>query len=377
MEFDDIRPYNDHEYHDIVKKLLKQPVFLKVVNMFFPEMKEEQLTQMLLSYNSINEFQSKFICETVTVIKNRSMKELIYEGLSEIQNQPSRIFMSNHRDIVLDSALINYGLNLHGLITGEIAIGSNLLGVEWVRDLVKLNKSFIVKRNLPIQEMLAASQELSAYIGHTILEKKQSLWIAQREGRAKDGNDETNPGLLKMISMAADNDLLSYFSSLNITPVSISYEYDPCDAYKVKELMAKSIGEKYEKQLGEDEFHMATGINGDKGRVKVCFGEIISEKIKTLSELKNKNQFLKKLALIMDESIQENYFLWPNNYIAADLLDHSAQYTEMYSSQEKSTFTEYIEQRLDLVQLSGNELAREVLLKMYAAPLFNREKLGD
>lgn len=374
VNFDDIRSFNDKEYAEVIKRLLKEPVFVKAVNFFFPNLSFNDFEKELLSYNTINDFQSKFFCRLIPKVEEYSMEKLYIEGLENINDTP-RLFISNHRDIVLDSALINYGLNSYNLNTSEIAIGSNLLETPWVKDLVRLNKSFIVKRNIPKQEMLQASIQLSNYIQYVINEKKQSVWIAQREGRAKDGNDITNPGLLKMFCLSSQMNLIEFFTNMNITPVSISYEYDPCDIFKIPELLTKHKGGEYIKKEGEDNFHMVTGIKGNKGNVKVIFSNPINDKIKSFSNITNRNELLKHIAFVIDNEIHEHYHLWPTNYIAYDILYNTTENSLKYSDEEKNNFINYYEGRLASIKLKDNNDAKDLFLAMYANPVKNKLKV--
>lgn len=369
MRYDDIRPYYDDEYQVVIQKLLEEKAFIGAIENYFPEYPVSQIKATLLSCQSIQEFQQGIITQVVEKIVKQSLTDLNYSGMEELDPNQSYLFMSNHRDIVLDSAFLSYGLTKAGYKTSEIAIGSNLLGVDWIRDLVRINKSFIVKRNLPIQEMLEASKTLSNYIEHTLHEKKESIWIAQREGRAKDGNDKTNPGLLKMLGLGTEKPLLEYLIDLNILPVSISYEYDPCDHLKIPELLAKSKGESYTKQAGEDLHHMVRGIQGFKGRVQLNFGRPIRDKMEKLADIRNRNMQLRGLAHIIDQQIHQSYQLWPTNYIAADLLRETNHWEKHYSPEEKTKFLGYMEERLG--EIKDQLTARQLFLEMYANPVFN------
>ena len=371
MQYKDIRPYHDNEYQTVIRKLLDEEAFVGAIKNYFAEYPETQIKAALLSCRGIQDFQQKIVAQVVEKIVKQSLTDLNFEGLDQLDPQQTYLFMSNHRDIVLDSAFLNYGLNQAGFKTSEIAIGSNLIDIDWVRDLVRINKSFIVKRNLPNQEMLEASKTLSAYIDYTIHEKKESVWIAQREGRAKDGNDKTNPGLLKMLGLGVEKPLLQHLTELNILPVSISYEFDPCDKLKIPELIAKSKGEVYTKQAGEDVFHMLSGIQGFKGRVALHFGQPIRQKMEELADIRNRNLQLKGVAQLIDQQIYQNYRLWPNNFIAADLLRESNQWEAHYNPEAKIRFLAYLEERLNDFQ--DQPLAKQLFLEMYANPVFNQE----
>tara|TARA_B100000809_G_scaffold265823_1_gene325910 strand:- start:1305 stop:2438 length:1134 start_codon:yes stop_codon:yes gene_type:complete len=371
LNFEDIRPYNDDEYHRVVESLFKVTPLMDVVNAYLPELVPGELEKLLLSFKTINEFQSKMVCRIIDRVLNSSVNKFSYDGLDKIAKDSSPLFLTNHRDIVLDSALVNYCLNDSEHNTSEIAIGSNLLSEPWIKELVRINKSFIVKRNIPKQEMLSSSQNLSAYINHTLKDKNQSIWIAQREGRAKDGFDKTAPGLLKMFGMASDGNLLEHLISLNITPVSLSYELDPCDGLKIPELLKKAAGEEYVKAKGEDEMNMGLGIRGHKGNVHIQFGTSINDKIKGLSHIKNRNELLKNIAAIIDKEIYLNYRLWNSNYVAYDLLHTSTKYVEKYDVGGKETFESYMDEKLG--SLKGNAEAKKIFLLMYANPVLNAE----
>ncbi len=372
VNFDDIRSFDDKEYAEVVKKLLNEPAFVKAVQYFFPDITQEKLEKELISYSTVAEIQGNFFFKIISKIKELSMKDLSFSGLDLLTDNTTQLYISNHRDIVLDSALINYGLNLKQLKTSEIAIGSNLLGTPWVKDLVRLNRSFIVKRNIPKQEMLEASIQLSNYIQYVLKVKKQSIWIAQREGRAKDGNDKTNPGLLKMFVLSSKENLIDFFLGLNITPVSISYEYDPCDVLKIPELIAKFKGETYVKKEGEDNLHMVTGINGQKGNVKVVFGEKLNKKIEQIKGVNNRNELLKNIAQLIDEEVYKNYHLWPTNYIAYDVLNNVEEFSGKYTTKEKDDFLEYIDERLKEYNLLSVTESKIRFLEMYANPVKNQ-----
>ena len=366
--FEDIQPYNDDEYHQIVNELLEVKTLQEAIEYYLPNLSFNQVKQLLNSFVTVQEFQSDMACRLVQSIIDDSVEEFSYDGVLALDKADTYLLMSNHRDIVLDSAFINYCLNDRKRNTCEIAIGSNLLREPWVKKLVRLNKSFIVKRNVPKHDMLEASKTLSAYIKHALHTKRQSVWIAQREGRAKDGNDKTNPGLLKMFALANDADLLDYLISLNITPISISYEKDPCDYLKIPELLAKEKGDKYEKVEGEDEKHMALGMRGDKGRVHVQFAKPINRELEGLRNIKNRNELLKNVAELIDKSIYKNYKLWDTNYIAYDLLNNSSKYSNCYSDATKKEFLTYMQEKISVYK---SDKAIELFLKMYATPLIN------
>ncbi|MCB9360187.1 MAG: 1-acyl-sn-glycerol-3-phosphate acyltransferase [Flavobacteriales bacterium] len=373
VNFENIRSYNNSEYLPVMNRLLEEPVFLQAITSYFTEYTLEELKEQLLSYRAINEFQSNFVCRFIYKIEKQSISQITFKGLENInETKGTRLFISNHRDIVLDSALINFGLDKYKMNTCEIAIGSNLLGIPWVKDLVRLNKSFIVQRNVPKQEMLSSSIQLSSYIQHTLLENNQSVWIAQREGRAKDGNDKTNPGVLKMFALSSTApSLIDFYKNMNITPVSISYEYDPCDELKIAELIAKEKGETYVKAPNEDVQHMVRGIQGQKGNIKIAFANTINNKIEEFREITNRNEIIKRIAAIIDKEIHLNYHLWVTNYIAFDLINNSAKFKDEYTDEQKETFLTYMKDKLSAVN-QNNADAERLFLTMYANPVKNK-----
>jgi hypothetical protein len=373
VNFENIRSYNDKEYLPVINRLIEEPVFIQALTSYFTEYTAEELKAQLLSYKTINEFQSNFVCRFIYEIEKLSITQISFKGLENInEDKGARLFISNHRDIVLDSALINFGLDKYKMNTCEIAIGSNLLGISWVKDLVRLNKSFIVQRNVPKQEMLSSSIQLSSYIQHTLLENNQSVWIAQREGRAKDGNDKTNPGVLKMFALSSTApSLIDFYKNMNITPVSVSYEYDPCDELKIAELIAKEKGETYVKAPNEDVQHMVRGIQGQKGNIKIVFANTINDRFDEFSEITNRNEIIKRIASIIDKEIYLNYHLWVTNYIAYDILNNSTQFKAEYTEDEKEAFVMYMKDKLAIVNQSNPDAERLFLL-MYANPVKNK-----
>lgn len=373
FDFEDIRSYNNDEYQQIIRDLLEVEPLMKAIQSYFPEASIDEIKNKMLSFETCDAFQADLSCAIVQRIIDKTMVTFDWDGIVKLDRDTPYLLISNHRDIILDSALINYCLLGRKYNFSEIAIGSNLVVQPWVKKLVRLNKSFIVKRNVPKEEMLEASKTLSAYIKHTLQNKKSSIWIAQREGRAKDGNDKTNPALLKMFGLANEGDLLDYLISMNITPVSISYELDPCDYLKVPELIKKSRGEVYQKSPGEDDQHMILGLQGNKGRVFARFGQPVNDKVEHLRSIKNRNELLKLFAEAIDKEIYANYHLWSTNYIAYDLLHSVKKYADQYTEEEKSNFISYMNDRLAL--LAEDDQNQHFFLTMYANPIINKESV--
>jgi len=378
--FDDIRPYRNDEFSTILSRLLNDPAFNNVLKNLYPE--EALLEQMkagLRKTTSIEVFQDKFVVPLINRILVASSHGLTMNGLEELDRNTRYLFISNHRDIILDVALMNVEMQASGFRSTEIAIGSNLLVYPWINDLVRINRSFIVKRNIPVKEMLVSSRHLSNYIRQMITKGGDSVWIAQREGRAKDGNDITQPALLKMLNMSNGNGFFEGFRELRIVPMAISYEIEPCGNEKVAELKKRQSDPNFQKTEKDDMMSMVSGLSNQKGRIHIQFGKQIDEEIlHQIAEEPGMNERLKLLAEKIDKEIYRNYRLFPNNYIAYDLYFKTTKYASQYTDAQKVSFIELTHQRLKLV---NEDIADSMVLwlKMYATPVFNHEKfvLGE
>jgi len=372
MNFEDIRPYRDEEVSEKVRQLLKAEQFREIIQKIYPELPFDKFEAKLLSIQNISQFQKEIIVPILDKLLKNSSEGLDFRGIENIEKGKAYLFVSTHRDIVLDSALMNYILMQEGFETAEIAIGDNLMTIPWVVDLVKLNKSFIVKRDVRKEEKVRASIELSNYINHTIQKENKSIWIAQRSGRSKDGDDRTNQSLIKMFNLAGTSEIaLDNLQALNICPIAVSYEYNPCDILTIPELIKKEKGEKYEKAPLEDMQHMAKGIEGTKGRIVVSFGKPISDQLEALKVLKSRKEIFNGIVRLIDEQIHQNYFLMPTNYIAHDLLNGKSEFSDKYSEAEKEEFKKYMTARLKEVE-GDSDLIQHTFLKMYANPVDNQ-----
>jgi len=371
-KFDKIRPYTDSEANEVLNKIAKSEGFIEIIGKIYPEPLAKYLINQLTEFKTINEFQSKVISQYINNVVMKSVEDLTYTGIENISKTGKTLFISNHRDIVLDSAFLNEILHRNGFETTEIAIGSNLLIFKWIEEIVRLNKTFIVERGLKGKEMLESSILLSEYIRTTITKNKSSIWIAQREGRTKDGNDKTQISLLKMFDYSGTKNFVENFEELNIIPVSISYEIEPCDKSKTYETYLKKIGDSYNKTEADDLQSMAKGINEKKGRVHFSFLKPISEQIKILASIKNKNERFDKLVELIDNKIYSGYSLTENNYIAADLLTNTNEYSKHYNSENKENFIEYKKSRIaDLI--GDTTLLDKIFCEIYANPVFNKK----
>jgi len=376
MCFDDIRPYEDQEVNHYINVLLKDDSFKQVLYFIFnDEQKVKEICGMLSGVKSKRELQLKFMYPLIDnwIIK-KTTSGVTYSGLEKLDKSQSYLFISNHRDIILDSAILNYIVVSAGMNTTEIAIGNNLLIYDWIEHIVKLNGAFVVKRNLPVRELLQASQTLSAYIRKTITEDKISVWIAQREGRTKNGFDQTQQALLKMLNLSNKGDLAGGFRELKIVPLAISYEREPCGISKVEEIYKKECGG-FEKTQKDDLRSMDFGITRPKGRVHFSFGEPIDAHLDVIAQSENPQEFIQKLADQIDACIYKNYKLWPYNYLAADMLEQDNRGSENIDEATKEKFDELLD---DLVKTIGDGDAdhqRRLFVQMYANPLLNRERI--
>jgi hypothetical protein len=367
--FDDIRPYHDREVPQVMARLATNPTFTEVIQYVFPETTEEQVRENLKKITTVGEFQREIARPAMRKLIEHTSSQVEVMGMENVKPGHCYLFISNHRDIILDSALLNIMLLEHGHDTTQTAIGNNLLSSPLITDLTKLNKNFVVFRNTGAREFYENSMRLSNYISYNIKGGHSSIWIAQREGRTKDGLDKTQPGLLKMLSIGCDDPLRYCFKDLNVTPVAISYEYDPCDVLKIPELKAVSRDEKYEKNEGEDVRSILTGLTGSKGRIQLSIGKTIDEQtLESLAEFPSLNDKLRVLGDIIDQQIFQLYKLWPTNYMAFNILDGDRSDKEEYEGLSLDAFEQQMKRRLKAAGLSA-DVDYQWLLKMYANPV--------
>jgi 1-acyl-sn-glycerol-3-phosphate acyltransferase len=372
QKFDKIRPFYDAEINEAIRSSVNHPMMKALMNFTFPEVDDSVWKDQLIKTHSIRDFQCNFIYQSVQKVLEKSSDGLSTSGFEKLEKNTSYLFISNHRDIILDTSLLNAALFDHGLVMTASAIGDNLVKKSFLLTLSKLNRNFLVQRGLPPRELLQSSKLLSEYIQQLLLRENRSVWIAQREGRTKDGNDATHPGVLKMLAMASENeDLMSYFKNLKIVPVSISYEYDPTDALKMPQLMAEANNEIYIKEKNEDFMTLLSGIIGQKKRIHIHIGDVLKTELDSISaEYDNSNKQIQALAQVIDDSILKNYKLWPTNYIAYDILNRTDEYRSFYTDNEKLLFERRLEIRID----QNNPVALEGFLNMYANPVVNKMK---
>ncbi len=372
-EFDDIRPFEPEELPEVYNRLLDNQQFQRVLSYFYPDVPLEKIGARMRACTTNLAFQKVFGYEFVTFVLNRAAKSWDMNH-SAISPEHNYTFMSNHRDIVLDSAILSKLLIDAGFkTTCEIAIGDNLLSLPWVKDLVRVNKSFIVKRSASFREMLTSSKTLSKYMHFAIQEKKENIWIAQREGRAKDSDDRTSESILKMMSMGGEGSIIERLTQLHIVPMTISYEYDPCDYLKAAEFQLKRDNPDWKKGPQDDIISMQTGIMGYKGHIHYHCSPCIDEYLQTLDPEMPKNELYATIVRHIDREIHRHYRLFPNNYIAHDLLTGTNEQTAHYQPADKVNFERYLAEQLEKITVPQPDIAflRERILTMYANPLRN------
>jgi hypothetical protein len=374
IEFEEIRPYTDEEYPMAIQQLANDKKFIAVIEKLYPQPGvKEAVLQKMVQMKSISDFQNEIVYPLVVKIEKGSTDGLFYKAMDQFHPEENYLFISNHRDIILDSAFLNSVMHTHGFRKTEIAIGDNLLIYDWIKVLVRLNRSFIVKRNLGMREQLMASKELSAYIRYAIKEKKESIWLAQREGRSKNGNDQTHPALLKMLNMSNRASIIEGFRELNIVPMAISYEIEPCGIAKVEELLNKKHNPNFSKTQQDDLNSMANGVMSPKGRVQVAFGNPLNIRLDEITKGKKDSEIIETIADYINRRIYFNYKLWPNNYIAYDLLNNTQKYSAQYTEDQKQGFVARMEAEIAKLTFDQQE-SREYYLAMYANPVVNYEK---
>ncbi|MCW3072397.1 MAG: glycerol acyltransferase [Bacteroidetes bacterium] len=372
--FDDIRPYYDHEAYDAMQKLKVDPLFMQLVSYIWPGMSREEAFEKAAKVNDNMSFQLEFMHQAIRVIVARSSTGLTCSGFENVDPKQAYLYIANHRDILLDSAILQILLVEHGFKTSEITFGNNLMQGGFVNDFGKLNRMFTVLREGNNRELYEISQKLSAYIRHTITEKNVSVWIAQRNGRTKDGYDLTQTGLIKMLNLSGKKSFSESVKELKIVPLSISYEYEPCDDLKVQELYLSSLHSKYVKAPGEDLNSIITGIKQPKGRIHMEVGKPILEEADELEKIPNENERIKQLVNVIDEQLYTNYKLWPVNYIAMDLQHDSDEHASRYNAAEKEEFIDYIRQKAS--KLKGDEQTLvNMFISMYANPVKAKKQI--
>jgi hypothetical protein len=369
LDFEDIRPYYDNEINPALKRIIADPAFDKILDFLFANQDKNQIKQKLADTYAIDDFQLSFMHPLVHSILHKTSRGLSCDGFEQLIPGTPCLFLSNHRDIVLDSAIFQLLLADYGHPTSEITYGNNLLFSQLATDLGKVNRMLKVIRGGNKMELFRNSLRLSTYIRYSIRDKKASIWIAQRPGRTKDGSDKTETGLLKMFNMSAGDDFYDAFHELNIVPVAISYEYEPCCALKIKELMLTREGT-YHKKPNEDLISIIRGIMQPKGRIHLSIGKPVNQFLELADQEDTLNKKIIQLTNLIDAEIYSHYKCWSNNYIAYDLLSDTREYEAFYTKDEEKIFLEYRENEVKELSCDINA-ARELFLKMYANPVIN------
>lgn len=376
--FDAIRPYGAGEMKKALNDLLSDRQFSRMLRGFIPLVPVSLVRGLLrLAFWGIEtplQFQIRFMKPIVNHILKKHSKGATMQTDGVSPGPERYLFLSNHRDIVLDSAILSVLLHDNGFpTTCEIAIGDNLLIYPWINTLVKMNKAFTVRRGLSPRELMESSLKMSAYIHYAITRKHENVWMAQREGRAKDSSDQTQDSVLKMLALGGKGTDVQRLMELNIVPLSISYEYDPCDYLKAKEFQLKRDNPSYKKSKQDDLDNMKTGIFGQKGRIHYQASCCINAWLPELEGMPRK-EFFTEVAKRIDKQIHAGYQLFPGNYVAYDMLNHTSRMACNYSEKDKEVFEKYLASRIALVDIPNRdeEFLRERLLTMYANPVINK-----
>ena len=374
-KFESISPYTDAEAVEALSKVADNPLVTSVSQYFFPDKEPGFLTGLLKSVKSVDEFQVLVMSRVVEWVLAHTAHNFSYDGIKHIN--PSRKFlaMSNHRDIILDPAITQLVLYRNNIPMTEIAVGDNLLTNPFIEYLIRSNRMIKVVRGISARELYLSSQLLSEYIRLNITTGKSSIWLAQRQGRTKDGADITEQGLLKMLDMSGKEDFLHNFRELNIIPLSISYEIEPCDVLKARELLI-SRTQKYVKADGEDLHSIITGIKQQKGNIHLHIGEQLTDEEIAEASLCDKNDRYQLIRHAVDLRVIDGYRLWKTNYIAYDMLNPGDRYREHYSKEDVEWFIDYKEHQLDTVEPELDRAAlNDIFLHIYANPVVSKEML--
>jgi hypothetical protein len=375
QELQEIAPYDDSVYHEKMASLVEQPLFEHAVKYVMPDVDYSEFKKVLLAVKNQHDFQYNIMGPFLEKLAKATTDGITISGIEHCDPNKAYTYISNHRDIVLDASFLNLCFIREHMPLTQVAIGNNLLIFEWITDLVKINRSFIVKRDVPKLQAVDAAKQLSAYIHFTINEWKEPVWIAQRQGRAKDSNDVTQDSLVKMLSFGGEDSTKENLMSINICPVSISYEYDPNDYLKAREFLLRRRDPEYKKTQRDDLFSMETGLLSAKGRVHFHLGECINDELAKITET-SRNAIIRRCCEIIDREIHLGYKIYPCNYISYDKLNRTDRFKGCYTAEEEAGFEDYLSKQLAKVDVPDvtpeeYEFMRELVLNMYANPLKN------
>ena len=376
-EFDEIRPYAPEELPQVFEELIADPMFKAVVGQVMPGIPFDMIAAQMRQCKTNLDFQKAFFYRLLKDLVQKCAKGLVFDCSAIKDKSINYTFISNHRDIVLDSALLSVVLIENGMNTVEIAIGDNLLIYPWIKKIVRINKSFIVKRGLGLREQLKSSMLMSSYMHYAISQKHENIWIAQRQGRAKDSNDRTQDSILKMMVMGGEGDIFDRLKEMNLVPLSLSYEFDPCDYLKAKEAQQKRDDANFKKSEADDLTNMQIGIYGYKGHIHFQTAACINDE---LDEIKSRNlrktEVFTVIAELIDKHIHQNYHLYPCNYIAMDALNGDSKFADKYTEEDKAQFEGYLAKQMEKIDLPNKDMdfLRHYMLTMYANPAINHLK---
>lgn len=380
-DFTDIAPIDDALFKEKMSALVEEPGFENAVRFVLPEYDYAEFKKQLLLIENKEELQHRIMFPFLERLAKLTTTGITVDGLDKIESGKAYTFITNHRDIVLDASFLNLCFLRAGRRTSEIAIGNNLLVYNWISDLVRLNKSFIVKRNLPISRALEAAMELSAYIHYAIAVKNESIWIAQREGRAKDSNDVTQESLVKMLAIGGEGEFIDRLLEINLSPVAISYEFDPNDYLKTREFLLKRLDAAYKKSQHDDLLSMETGMLQNKGRIHFSIEGSINDQLAGINRSLPKAVQVKEVCRVIDHAIHSRYKIYPHNFVAYDLLHETDRFQSHYTPEEKEAFKMYVASQLGKVGIDNlsdldMNFMNQMMLTMYANPLKNKIAAG-
>lgn len=377
IDFSDIAPYSDKEFKEHMDAMVSDPGFAHAMKWVVSDNDFPEFVKLLKSCTGKNDFQTRVMEGFLSKLEQQTTSGVTSTGLEKVDPDKAYTFISNHRDIVLDASFINLCFLRKGMKTSEVAIGDNLLIYDWITHLVKLNGSFIVKRNLPARQALDAARQLSTYIHHAINEKHESIWIAQRQGRAKDSSDHTQESVIKMLALGGKDKTAENLASLNIFPVAISYEFDPNDYLKTREYLLRHRDPEFKKSEHDDLVSMEKGLLDFKGRVHISFASCISPLLEGLDAEVERPEIVRQTCRHIDCGIHGGYRIYPINYVAYDRAFDSDMYADRYDRTEADRVTEYIEGQLDKIDVPDvtqqeRNFMRTYMYTMYANPLRNK-----
>lgn len=377
-EYEDIAPYNDTVFKEKIAKMVNDPGFEHAIRYVMPDANYPEFAENLLKVETQSQFQYEVMIPFLQMLEKATTSGVSYDGMENVVDGVNYTFITNHRDIVLDASFLNLSFGRAGKPLTQIAIGNNLLIMEWITDLVKLNRSFIVKRDVKMQAAIEAAKQLSSYIHYAINNLHESVWIAHRQGRAKDSNDLTQEGLIKMLSLAGDGNVMDNLLAINLCPVSISYEYDPNDYLKAREFLLRKRDPQFKKDKRDDLLSMETGLLKHKGRVMFRVCRCINDKLSKFSN-DNRQEIIREACRLIDREIHGGYEIYQCNYIAYDELNGTREFADNYTAEDVAKFDTYLDGQLDkangeISDVSPEERAymRDMMLTMYANPLKNK-----